>query len=110
MERVSFHHISYKHEKRNLNLIISFQYEQIDDEHKGLFNGIFDCINDNNAANLKILLDRVDEHFKAEEVIMEKANYSDIAAHKDIHKGFVSKLGGLTAPLDQASVDFAKEW
>ena len=87
-----------------------FQYNQIDDEHKGLFDGIFDCMNANNDANLKVLKDRVDAHFTYEEGVMESKNYDDIVAHKEIHKGFVAKLGALTAPLDAAAVDFAKQW
>ena len=67
-------------------------------------------MNGNNADNLKALKDKVNTHFKNEEATMTAKNYPDLAAHKDIHKGFVAKLGGLSAPLDAASVDFAKSW
>ena len=87
-----------------------FQYDQIDEEHKGLFNGIFDCINNNNAANLKTLLDRVNTHFTHEEATMTTKKYADVAAHKEIHKKFVAQLGTLSAPLSQAQVDMAKTW
>ena len=91
-------------------LIFLFQYDQIDEEHRGLFDGIFACINDNTAENLKSLQGKIETHFKNEEATMESKKYDDLAAHKDIHKGFVAKLGGLTAPLDAAAVDFAKQW
>ena len=94
----------------NIDVFIVLQYDQIDEEHKGLFNGIFDCINDNNAANLKTLLDRVNTHFKNEEATMKAKKYADFTAHQDIHKGFATKLAALKAPLDKAQVDFAKEW
>ena len=42
--------------------------------------------------------------------MMEAKNYDDMAAHKEIHKGFLAKLNALTAPLDGPTVDFAKQW
>ena len=67
-------------------------------------------MNANNADNLKALKDKVTTHFTNEEATMTAKNYDDLAAHKEIHKGFVAKLGALSAPLDAAAVDFAKSW
>ena len=41
---------------------------------------------------------------------MVKANYSDTANHKQIHKDFLAKIKSLKAPLDDASLKWAKEW
>jgi len=87
-----------------------FQYDQIDEEHRGLFDGIFACINGNTAANLAILQERISTHFVNEEKILASKKYSGLAEHKQIHAGFVSKLGALKAPLDAASVDWSKQW
>ena len=87
-----------------------FQYDQIDEEHRGLFDGIFACINGNNAENLAALQKKIDTHFVNEEATMASKNYSGLAEHKQIHAGFVSKLGALKAPLDAASVDWSKQW
>ena len=42
-------------------------YAQLDDEHKGIFNGIFTCCEANNAANLDALKKTVTDHFVCEE-------------------------------------------
>nr|ASW22286.1 hemerythrin [Ophryotrocha globopalpata] len=85
-------------------------YDQIDEEHRGLFDGIFACMNDNNDANLKSLKDKVTAHFTAEEGIMTKAKYADFDAHKALHTAFIAKMATLKAPLDAAAVEFAKDW
>ena len=41
---------------------------------------------------------------------MEKANYADLAAHKTIHSDFVAKIKGLSTPLSDEVVTFAKKW
>jgi len=41
---------------------------------------------------------------------MSKAKFSDLANHKVIHNDFLAKIKGLKAPLDDASVKWAKEW
>ena len=42
--------------------------------------------------------------------MMVKASYSDTANHKVIHNGFLAKIKSLKAPLDDASIKWAKEW
>lgn len=42
--------------------------------------------------------------------MMQKANYADFPTHKSAHDAFVAKIKGLKAPLDDATVHFAKEW
>ena len=42
--------------------------------------------------------------------MMVKAKYEDTANHKQIHNDFLAKIKSLKAPLDAASVDWAKQW
>jgi hemerythrin len=85
-------------------------YDQIDDEHKGLFQGIFNCTKTNDAATLAKLVQAVKDHFTYEEGMMQKANYSEFAVHKPLHTDFISKIDALKAPLNADQVHFAKEW
>jgi len=41
---------------------------------------------------------------------MQSANFSDFPAHKKTHDDFVAKISGLSAPVDSATVHFAKDW
>ena len=41
---------------------------------------------------------------------MVKAKYEDVTNHKQIHKDFLAKIKTLKAPLDEASVNWAKQW
>ncbi len=41
---------------------------------------------------------------------MTDKNYEGLADHKTIHAGFVLKLKGLKTPLDDATVNWAKDW
>ena len=51
-------------------------YAKLDDEHKGIFKGIFACCEANNADNLAALKKVVTDHFVNEEA--EFAKVSDI--------------------------------
>ena len=42
--------------------------------------------------------------------MMQKANYSEFAAHKPLHVDFVKTLDSLKCPLSDANIKFAKEW
>nr|AQV13750.1 hemerythrin [Phascolosoma agassizii] len=86
-------------------------YDNLDDEHKGLFKGIFAVAAkppDGNA--LSTLVTAVDDHFKYEEGEMQKNKYADYPSHKKIHDEFLGKLRGLKAPVDDKTVHFAKNW
>ena len=41
---------------------------------------------------------------------MDKAGYDGVRPHKRAHKDFLSKIKGLSAPLSDATIDYAKEW
>ena len=47
-------------------------YAKLDEEHKGLFQGIFACCEANNAANLATLKLKVNDHFVSEEADLKK--------------------------------------
>jgi len=86
-------------------------YEKLDEEHKGLFRGIFDVAGArSDAGKLKTLTSLVKTHFTDEEAMMKSANYSDLDTHHKIHTDFVAKLEGLSVPVSDDTVHFAKEW
>ncbi|XP_014675515.1 PREDICTED: myohemerythrin-1-like [Priapulus caudatus] len=86
-------------------------YEQIDDEHKGLFKGIFEVAGDrSNAAKLKSLQGLIGAHFKFEEGMMIAAKYGNYDSHKKIHEEFIAKLGAVTCPVNDEGINWAKEW
>jgi hemerythrin family non-heme iron protein len=86
-------------------------YKTLDEEHKGLFDGIFDCAADRASANkLGSLASKVKAHFATEEAMMQSKGYSEFPGHKKLHDAFVADLGKLKAPLDDAAINFAKDW
>lgn len=42
--------------------------------------------------------------------MMKKARYSDLAKHQKIHSDFLIKVKKLNAPIDYASITWAKKW
>ncbi|KAK2173557.1 hypothetical protein NP493_868g05029 [Ridgeia piscesae] len=88
-----------------------FQYDNLDTEHTNIFKAIFECAKEpSSAAKLKGLVDVTVDHFTDEEGMMEKAKYADLAAHRTIHNEFVAKIKGLSTPLSDEVVTFAKKW
>jgi len=86
-------------------------YEQLDEEHRGLFQGIFACAEaPADAGKLATLLKNVEDHFAHEEGMMQKASYDNYDSHHKLHVDFVAKLKGLSCPLDAGSIAFAKDW
>nr|ASW22283.1 hemerythrin [Micromenia fodiens] len=86
-------------------------YDTIDTEHKGLFVAIFDCCKaPADGGKLSFLVQKVVDHFATEEKMFAAANYADAAGHKKIHDEFVAKIKTLSAPIDAATGDFAKNW
>nr|AQV13613.1 hemerythrin [Clymenella torquata] len=86
-------------------------YELLDEEHKGLFKGIFDVAKSPDAGGkLQDLKDIVSKHFADEEDMMAKASYPDLGSHKELHVDFLAKLKEVSAPVPTATVDFAKDW
>jgi hemerythrin family non-heme iron protein len=90
----------------------SFQvfYKQLDDEHKTLFNGIFDVSKDKGSqGNLDNLRSKVEYHFRSEEKAMDDASY-ECKDHKQKHKDFEAVLAGLTVPVGDDKINYAKDW
>nr|AQV13738.1 hemerythrin [Pectinaria gouldii] len=86
-------------------------YDQVDNEHKGLFQIIFDvAINPICSETLKKCLDLMVAHFTYEQGVMIRANYHGFPAHKAAHDEFIGKLSRLTAPVNSDDVDFCKDW
>lgn len=86
-------------------------YETLDEEHKSLFQAVFDCAGDKGSADkLASLVSVTVNHFSTEEGMMKKANYGEFGPHKAAHEAFVAKIKGLKAPLDDATVNYAKDW
>lgn len=61
----------------------------LDEQHKGLI-GLINMLNGNTPV--PVVLDElqiyIDEHFRDEEALLEKAGYPDLAAHKQQHAAF----------------------
>lgn len=86
-------------------------YDNLDAEHQGLFQGIFDCAGARgDKGKFDSLYGKCAAHFTAEEGMMKSASYGDLGSHKKLHDGFLGKLKGLSLPLADGDVNFAKEW
>ncbi|MDX2480624.1 MAG: bacteriohemerythrin [Desulfuromusa sp.] len=87
-----------------------------------LINQLFQCMKD--GGDRMLLAEVVDElvsytvtHFRAEEEVMQKHNYPDFAAHQQIHKNFVEKVGVYAEKLKSGErlppadiYNFLKDW
>jgi hemerythrin family non-heme iron protein len=86
-------------------------YENIDEQHRGLFKAIFNvAANRTDSTTLTNLVKVVKEHFTTEEAMMTTKNYTGLSEHKTVHADFVTKISTLTTPVDDATVNYAKEW
>nr|AQV13723.1 hemerythrin [Paramphinome jeffreysii] len=86
-------------------------YDSLDHEHQNLFKAIFDCAAaPGDGGKLAALVDVTSGHFSNEEGMMSSAGYGDYAAHKKMHDEFLGKIKGLSAPINDDTVKFAKNW
>nr|ASW22249.1 hemerythrin [Aulodrilus japonicus] len=86
-------------------------YETLDEEHRGLFDGIFKvATHRGDAGALSSLLTAVKNHFATEEGMMTSANFGEFPGHKKAHDDFVAKLSSLSVPVSDETVHFAKNW
>nr|AQV13637.1 hemerythrin [Euphrosine capensis] len=86
-------------------------YQNIDDEHKTLFDGIFDlCREPGSQAAKDTLYKRCVDHFTNEEGMMQKANYANYPPHKAAHEKFLSDLKGVALPVSADQQHWAKDW
>nr|AQV13722.1 hemerythrin [Paramphinome jeffreysii] len=86
-------------------------YNTLDEEHKGLFIGIFDlCKAPDNQAAKESLYKLCADHFSTEEGMLESSKYEEFAAHKTIHDKFLTDLKGVVLPISIEKQTWAKEW
>ncbi|XP_013410049.1 hemerythrin [Lingula anatina] len=87
-------------------------YENLDAEHRAIFDGIFACDkNRGDAAALQSLIKVCKDHFADEEGMMAKSTkYGDLAAHKQKHDKFIADISKLSCPLNDDQIHFAKDW
>ena len=83
---------------------------ELNEQHKKLF-ALINALDANrsSASALKELLDFVVVHFKTEEDLFAKVNFSDSASHKETHDKFVQDALNLKSVGD-AEIQFIKQW
>merc|ERR1712080_246778 len=86
-------------------------YQRLDDEHRGLFDGIFAvAASPGDAGVLSSLKTKVADHFKYEESEYEKVGGYDVAGHKAKHAEFLKAAGGVNVPVSTDQVVFMEQW
>uniref|UniRef100_A0A0P4W5Q6 Putative myohemerythrin-like protein n=1 Tax=Haementeria vizottoi TaxID=1628691 RepID=A0A0P4W5Q6_9ANNE len=86
-------------------------YAELDEEHKGLFQGVFSVAKTPaDAGALSHLAKLVDDHFKHEEQLMKAKSYADYDSHKKAHDDFLATLKTISSPVAADKVHFAKDW
>merc|ERR1711890_28169 len=86
-------------------------YAQLDEEHKGLFDGIFAvAASPGDAGTLAALKSKMGAHFTYEESQYGKIAGYDVAGHKAKHDEFLKAAGGVNAPVSDDQVVFMKQW
>ena len=86
----------------------------MDDEHKPLFTCVADIeSNPNDADLLAACMDKYVEHFNHEQKLFtESTLYPDEEAYQHInkHNAFLATMRGLTLPVSETWIRFAKNW
>jgi hemerythrin len=85
---------------------------EIDSQHKELFNKINNLINAMSKGEgkkviedvFKFLTEYCKVHFNMEEGLMTSKKYPDFASHKQLHNGFMTKLAELKKRVDTEGV------
>jgi len=84
---------------------------QIDDEHRGLFNGILLIERENNEKNLKDATVKYHDHFEFEEGLFKQTMSDEyIADHLGKHNDFLARFDAWTSPVPEAELTWAKNW
>ncbi|XP_013388044.1 hemerythrin subunit beta-like [Lingula anatina] len=85
-------------------------YENIDSEHRTLFNGLFALSEFNTAAQLNACIEVFSLHFHDEQGQMKRANYAGTQEHTDIHNGFMDQMRGWNSPVTQKQLMDGMAW
>nr|AQV13596.1 hemerythrin [Aspidosiphon laevis] len=86
-------------------------YEELDEEHKGLFQACFDMSKDKTSKKaLEKFQQVISDHFVNEETYMIRAIYPALMPHKRQHDAFLHKIEDWEAPVSDVDVIFAKDW
>ena len=102
----------------------SVHVTQCDEHHKYLFvllqvlEGVLDRAESASTINMVLdeLADYCDYHFKAEEDLMQKAQYLELDAHRGAHQAFIARIeqfqqNQAVSPQESAAiVKFLKKW
>lgn len=102
----------------------SVHVRQCDEHHKYLFVllQVLEGMSDKTecASTVKIVLDELhdycDYHFKAEEGLMEQAQYSGLALHREAHRAFTARIAqfkqnqAFSPQASAAILKFMKKW
>ena len=84
---------------------------QIDDEHRGLFNGILLIERENNEHNLEDATIKYHDHFTVEEGFFKQTMSDDyIADHLGKHTAFLKRFDAWTSPVPEEELTWAKNW
>jgi len=84
---------------------------QIDDEHRGLFNGILLVERENTAENLKAATTKYHDHFLFEENLFKQTmSLEYIQDHREKHINFLARFDKWTAPVPESELTWAKNW
>ena len=83
----------------------------MDDEHRGLFNGIMLVEAENTEENIHKLNVKMVDHFALEESYFEQTMSEDYTAdHKGKHAAFMERFGAWSAPVPADEITWAKNW
>jgi len=87
------------------------EYPQIDDEHRGLFNGILLIERENTAKHLDAAKTKYRDHFLYEEGQFEQTmDPGYVADHKKKHKDFMNRMEAWKDPVPESELAWAKDW
>ncbi|XP_013403436.1 hemerythrin-like [Lingula anatina] len=85
-------------------------YKNLDDEHKALFDAVFNCASKRDQGALGNLQSVSANHFSDEEGMMVKVNLPGFARHKIMHDKFLAVLAAIKCPISDADLLFCKDW
>lgn len=82
--------------------------ESIDKQHMGIFEIVHrfyeECLASQGektvAETLAFLKSYTEDHFRAEEALMEAHDYPDLERHRGLHQAFLDRFGELVEELD----------